>query len=272
MQKAHPRRRRPSIQVSRGQSEVLGFAILATLVLATIGGVGAITAPALVDAQSSETLDLMEKSFTQFSDQLADTRSSTAVNIHNVDIPLGTYRTEPTPTNITITESGGGTPTTVTVNSTPTTFEPTGSETAIVYDMGLIGLARDGQSVVYGTPATVTSPTASHTGIRLHTTEYTNGSTQVQGSTSIQYIIRPPAQSGRTMATFNRTDASRSVTITIKTQHPSLWATYAAETPGLQADGTTPIPNDPRSTVEIDVVDGQQLRITVRQFTIDRVL
>lgn len=272
MSDRQPRSRTRTLTLGRGQSEVLGFAILAALVLSTLGGVSVVTAPALIDAQESEALTLMSDSFSQIDEQLADAQSGQAINVNNVDIPLGVYSPRPTPTNITITETVSGTQTTtVAFNSTPTTFTPTGSDARVVFDMGVIGLVSDKGSVIRATPPTVTSDAASHTGIRFHTTEYINGSTGIQGPAVVQYVVRPPAASGQTMATFDTPDNSRNVTLTVKTEHPSLWRDYAAETTGLSVGSTTDIANDPRSEVVIQVTDGQQLRVTVSEFTLEQV-
>lgn len=124
----------------RGVSEVLGFVLVASLILSTIGVVYVAGMGGLQEARDAERLQNAERAFDVFADNVEDLRArgapsrATEIKLADAQLDYG----EPTTIFVNVTENGTGTPVASATKALGPIRYSAGSSSRIVYENGAV--------------------------------------------------------------------------------------------------------------------------------------
>lgn len=209
--------------MTRAQSEVIGFVLVFSLIVASTGIVYVTGFGALQDARTAEQLNNVERAFEILDDNTRDlSQRSAPTRATEIDLAGGSLRLgEPVTLNITTTNMSNVSDTT-TINATtrPIVYEK--ADQQVVYAYGATLRQNGNDSAMVADPEWVVDTERSF--ITLVTTRAAGGRTDVGGQTTV--LVRTRADSrGISVSTLD-SNASTNVTVTVESSRAGAWGQY----------------------------------------------
>ncbi|QZX99603.1 DUF7289 family protein [Halobaculum rubrum] len=247
--------------MSRAQSDALGFVLVFSLIVLTVGTVYAAGYPALEEFRTDEQLENMERAFDVLDDNLDDlAREGAPSRATEIKLNGGRLAVNGSTTitvNATTTDAVEGANFTVAGESTPITYSQ--GDTTIVSAHGAV-LRQDGEAAfMRSTPGWVIDD--GHALIPLVVTDRTGDRVAFAGSSTV--LIRGQV-TGRGVADELASGAGDDVTVTVTVASPraDAWKRY------FEAEGFTAVDSDPDDgevtyRFEVDSVLVQQTTVSV---------
>lgn len=218
----------PLPRTSRGQSEIIGFVLIFSLVLSTFGAITVLGGPALLDAQSTESTNVMERNFDKWDSHTANTLGQGGNHSVEFDIPAGSLGPPPAKTEISVHQAGTSKYHNTSIQ--PVIFSPTGSSQKLIYDGGLLAVTNPRTNQ----PARVlsTPKTAQSTGIiSLSLYEYQFSPLKtLKGPLRVQMFFEHIDSPQTRTSEFNATGTD-DTSITVTTANPDVWVVYFEDHP-----------------------------------------
>lgn len=215
---------------TRAVTEMLGYSIMFGVIIIFIIGTSAVGIGLLDAEESAQATTTMERQFTEIDAEIMKTMNGAPSNIRILDIPTGSLgQGEKTTISITGTATNG-TDTTITIETTPITYNAPRSE-EIVYDARIIGVDRYGQEQINTTSISYAPNRRSLNAsigelvlpelIPLNNTPAASGQT---GSSPVTFQMKlaDENQNPKSIAF----DATEPISITVDTNHPHVWASF----------------------------------------------
>jgi hypothetical protein len=247
--------------VTRGQSEVLGFVFVFSLIVLTVAAVYAGGFPALQDARDAERIENMERAFEVLDDNIADIMRheapsrATEVRLTGGRMELGTNtslsvrvaNTSNASRNLTFSE-----------RARPITY--TDEDTTFALSFGALLRSDRGNPAMLSGPGWIIGPERSVVPIPQFVPGGDRG--LASGDTTILLIAK--AGASRSVRSFNPDNGARAnVTITVSSERAAAWGRY------LEANGMTEIDGNPSDDevsywYETDAVYFPKQRISIR--------
>lgn len=237
---------------SRGQSEIIGYVLIFSLVLSTFGTITVFGGPALLEAQSTESTNVMERNFDKWDSHTANTLGQGGNHSVEFDIPAGSLGPPPVKTEISINQAGTSKYHNISIQ--PMVFSPTGSSQKLIYDGGLLAVTNpttDQPARVLSTPKTARS--TGFISISLYEYQFSPLKT-LKGPLRVQMFFEHIDSPQTRTSDFNATGTD-DTSVTVTTAHPDVWVVYFEDHPQFTNVTTT------GDQVTADLVNGR-LRLT----------
>ncbi|MFC6785377.1 hypothetical protein ACFQFH_05455 [Halobaculum halobium] len=247
--------------MNRAQSDAMGFVLVFSLIVLTVGTVYAAGYPALEEFRTGEQIENMERAFDVLDDNLDDiVREGAPSRATEIKLNGGTLAVNGS-TTITVNATTGdaveGANFTVSDESTPITY--TRGDTTVVSTHGAV-LRQDGDAAVMrSAPGWVVD--GDHALIPLVVTDRTGDRVAFGGSSTV--LVRGQV-TGRGVAAELAADTGSDVTVTVTVDSPRAvaWKRY------FEAEGFTAVDGDPADgevtyRFDVDSVVVQQTTVSV---------
>lgn len=208
---------------SRGQSEVIGFALLFALVISAIGATIALGGPALLDAQNTQSELNIERAYQQTDRHLSATTTAPTPQELTLTLPDGRLALDQQ-TNITISTAA----VTHNVSSDPLVYTPPRGQTEHIYDGGLY-IREDGNTSQQVQAPSLTTTTAGGQAQTSFTFYQTTAA--APGYTGPREFIVLTNQSGSAPTQTTTVQAADNPTITVTSPAARGWETVFTESP-----------------------------------------
>jgi hypothetical protein len=246
----------------RAQSEVIGFVLVFSLIVASTGIVYVTGFSALEDSRTAEQLDNVERAFDILDDNTRDLSHRDApTRATEIDLAGGGLRLGD-PVNVTVTATNASNASdTVTVSTTtrPIVYEK--DDRQVVYVYGATVRSDGDASVMVADPDWVFGGERSL--LPLLVTQAADGRTAVGGETTV--LLRVRADSRGVLTKTLDSGATTELEITIESPRADAWAQYA------ERRGLTPVDPDP-SDDEVTyrtTTDGVVIQLTTTSVEVD---
>lgn len=236
--------------MNRAQSDTIGFVLVFSLIVLTVGTVYALGFPALQDLRTGEQLENMERAFDVLDDNIDDmARDGAPSRATEIKLNGGTLAVDGETTITIRAEEDGNASNNVTVTATATPITYTEDDTVIASSYGAV-LRQDGDaSIMRERPGWVVDD--DHALIPLVVTSRSDDRAALGGSSTV--LVRSSV-TGRGVAGELAADPGVVVNVTVASPRAEAWKRY------FESEGLT--------AVDDDASDGE---ITY-QFTVDSVV
>ncbi|GAA0195128.1 DUF7289 family protein [Halobaculum roseum] len=247
--------------MSRAQSDAIGFVLVFSLIVLTVGTVYAAGYPALEEFRTGEQLENMERAFEVLDDNLDDlTREGAPSRATEIKLNGGTLAVNGSTTitvNATTTDPVRGENFTVSDESTPITYSE--GDTTVVSAHGAVFRQDGDAAVMRSEPGWVVDD--DHALIPLVVTDRTGDRVAFGGSSTV--LIRGQV-TGRGIAGEVVAGDSDDVTVTVTVESPraDAWKRHF-EAEGLTAVDGNPADGEVTYRFEVDSVVVQQTTVSV---------
>lgn len=247
--------------MSRAQSDAIGFVLVFSLIVLTVGTVYAAGYPALEEFRTGEQLENMERAFEVLDDNLDDlTREGAPSRATEIKLNGGTLAVNGSTTitvNATTTDPVRGENFTVSDESTPITYSE--GDTTVVSAHGAVFRQDGDAAVMRSEPGWVVDD--DHALIPLVVTDRTGDRVAFGGSSTV--LVRGQV-TGRGVAGELVAAAGDDVTVTVTVESPraDAWKRYF-ESEGFTAVDDTPADGEVTYRFEVDSLVVQQTTVSV---------
>ena len=222
--------------MNRAQSDAIGFVLVFSLIVLTVGTVYATGYPALQDLRTDEQLENMERAFDVLDDNVDDmARDGAPSRATEIKLNGGTLAVNGS-TTVTVEAVDGSTGANVTYNATSTPIVYSTDGTAVASTYGAVIRSDRGASVMREGPGWVIGD--DHAMIPLVVVDRTGGRVALGGSSTV--LVRT-AVVGRGVAAELASDDGDDVTVNVTVSSPraDAWGRY------FEAEGMTAVDADP---------------------------
>ncbi|MFC7098601.1 DUF7289 family protein [Halobaculum marinum] len=247
--------------MNRAQSDAIGFVLVFSLIVLTVGTVYAMGYPALQDLRTDEQLENMERAFDVLDDNVDDmARDGAPSRATEIKLNGGVLAVnESTEVSIEAVDASTGENFTLNATSTPITYSR--DDTTVASTYGAVVRDDRGASVMRDGPGWVVGD--DHAMIPLVIAQRVDDRTALGGSSTV--LVRTDVVGRGVAADLHSDDVSDvNVTVTVTSPWAGAWGQY------FESQGMEPIdanPDDGDVTYRITGVESvvvQQTAITVR--------
>lgn len=245
----------------RAQSEVIGFVLVFSLIVASTGIVYVTGFSALEDSRTAEQLNNVERAFDILDDNMRDlSRRGAPTRSTEVDLAGGALRLGES-VNLTVEAENvtSGDTTTITTSSRPIVYEK--DDRQVVYVYGATLRQNGDDSVMVADPEWVVGERRSL--FPLLVTQAAAGRTAVGGQTTV--LVRARADSRGIRSSTLASDSSTELTVTVESQRAEAWGQF------FERRGFTAVDGDPADgdVTYRTTTDGAVIQLTTTAVNFD---
>ena len=209
--------------MNRAQSEVIGFVLVFSLIVASTGIVYVVGLSSLQDARTAEQLNNVERAFDILDDNMRDlSRRGAPTRSTEIDLAGGALRLgDPVTVTVEAENTTSGDTTTITTTSRPIVYEK--DDRQVVYVYGATLRQNGDDSVMVTEPSWLVGER--RTLVPLLVTQAAEGRTAVGGQTTV--LLRARADSRGVRSSTVESGASTELTVTVESPRAEAWGRFA---------------------------------------------